>query len=146
MFTELTSVWQRIRRNESALLVQVSEAMLLKKSVVTAAISRALRSYNNQTTASMTDVNVWTQSSRIEVRPTGLPSLLTQSLTALTYVVWSRLSTRCQLWWPPIYTWKISRSKINSKSDEKLFNKILTCPNHIQRTLLPPPTAQKLQS
>ena len=146
MFTELTSVWQRIRRNESARLVQVSEAMLLKKSVVTAAISRALRSYNNQTTASMTDVNVWTQSSRIEVRPTGLPSLLTQSLTALTYVVWSRLSTRCQLWWPPIYTWKISRSKIKSKSDEKLFNKILTCPNHIQRTLLPPPTAQKLQS
>jgi len=146
MFTELTSVWQRIRHNESARLVQVSEAMLLKKSVVTAAISRALRSYNNQTTASMTDVNVWTQSSRIEVRPTGLPSLLTQSLTALTYVVWSRLSTRCQLWWRPIYTWKISRSKINSKSDEKLFNKILTCPNHIQRTLLPPPTAQKLQS
>jgi len=145
MFTELTSVWQRIRRNESARLVQVSEAMLLKKSVVTAAISRALRSYNNQTTASMTDVNVRTQSSRIEVRPTGLPSLLTQSLTALTYVVWSRLSTRCQLWWP-IYTWKISRSKIKSKSDEKLFNKILTCPNHIQRTLLPPPTAQKLQS
>jgi len=146
MFTELTSVWQRIRRNESARLVQVSEAMLLKKSVVTAAISRALRSYNNQTTASMTDVNVWTQSSRIEVRPTGLPSLLTQSLTALTYVVWSRLSTRCQLWWRPIYTWKISRSKIKSKSDEKLFNKILTCPNHIQRTLLPPPTAEKLQS
>ena len=146
MFTELTSVWQRIRHNESARLVQVSEAMLLKKSVVTAAISRALRSYNNQTTASMTDVNVWTQSSRIEVRPTGLPSLLTQSLTALTYVVWSRLSTRCQLWWRPIYTWKISRSKIKSKSDEKLFNKILTCPNHIQRTLLPPPTAQKLQS
>jgi len=27
-------------------------------------------------------------------------------------------------------------------SDEKLFNKILTCPNHILRTLLPPPTAQ----
>ena len=26
-------------------------------------------------------------------------------------------------------------------SDEKLFNKILTCPNHILRTLLPPPTA-----
>jgi len=26
--------------------------------------------------------------------------------------------------------------------DEKLFNKILTCPNHILRTLLPPPTAQ----
>ena len=24
-----------------------------------------------------------------------------------------------------------------------LFNKILTCPNHILRTLLPPPTAQK---
>jgi len=27
-------------------------------------------------------------------------------------------------------------------SDEKLFNKILTCPNHILRTLSPPPTAQ----
>ena len=27
-------------------------------------------------------------------------------------------------------------------SDEKLFNKILTCPNHILRTLLPPATAQ----
>ena len=27
-------------------------------------------------------------------------------------------------------------------SDEKLFNKILTCPNHILPTLLPPPTAQ----
>ena len=27
-------------------------------------------------------------------------------------------------------------------SDEKLFNIILTCPNHILRTLLPPPTAQ----
>ena len=27
-------------------------------------------------------------------------------------------------------------------SDVKLFNKILTCPNHILRTLLPPPTAQ----
>ena len=27
-------------------------------------------------------------------------------------------------------------------SDEKLFNKILTCPNHILWTLLPPPTAQ----
>ena len=27
-------------------------------------------------------------------------------------------------------------------SDEKLFNKILTCPSHILRTLLPPPTAQ----
>ena len=27
-------------------------------------------------------------------------------------------------------------------SNEKLFNKILTCPNHILRTLLPPPTAQ----
>jgi len=27
-------------------------------------------------------------------------------------------------------------------SDEKLFNKILTCPNHILRTFLPPPTAQ----
>ena len=27
-------------------------------------------------------------------------------------------------------------------SDEKVFNKILTCPNHILRTLLPPPTAQ----
>ena len=27
-------------------------------------------------------------------------------------------------------------------SDEKLFNKILTCPNHILRTILPPPTAQ----
>jgi len=27
-------------------------------------------------------------------------------------------------------------------SDEKLFNKILTCSNHILRTLLPPPTAQ----
>jgi len=27
-------------------------------------------------------------------------------------------------------------------SDEKLSNKILTCPNHILRTLLPPPTAQ----
>ena len=27
-------------------------------------------------------------------------------------------------------------------SDEKLFNKILTCPNIILRTLLPPPTAQ----
>ena len=27
-------------------------------------------------------------------------------------------------------------------SDEKLFNKILTCPNHILRTLLPPPAAQ----
>jgi len=27
-------------------------------------------------------------------------------------------------------------------SDEKLFNKILTCPKHILRTLLPPPTAQ----
>ena len=27
-------------------------------------------------------------------------------------------------------------------SDEKLFNKILTRPNHILRTLLPPPTAQ----
>ena len=27
-------------------------------------------------------------------------------------------------------------------SDEKLFNKILTCRNHILRTLLPPPTAQ----
>ena len=27
-------------------------------------------------------------------------------------------------------------------SDEKPFNKILTCPNHILRTLLPPPTAQ----
>jgi len=27
-------------------------------------------------------------------------------------------------------------------SDEKLFNKILTCPNHILRTLLPPPTVQ----
>ena len=27
-------------------------------------------------------------------------------------------------------------------SDEKLFNQILTCPNHILRTLLPPPTAQ----
>jgi len=27
-------------------------------------------------------------------------------------------------------------------SDEKLFNNILTCPNHILRTLLPPPTAQ----
>jgi len=27
-------------------------------------------------------------------------------------------------------------------SDEKLFNKILTCPNHIIRTLLPPSTAQ----
>jgi len=27
-------------------------------------------------------------------------------------------------------------------SDEKLFNKILTCPNHILRTLLPPSTAQ----
>ena len=27
-------------------------------------------------------------------------------------------------------------------SDEKLFNEILTCPNHIVRTLLPPPTAQ----
>ena len=27
-------------------------------------------------------------------------------------------------------------------SDEKLFNKILTCPNHILRTLLPTPTAQ----
>jgi len=27
-------------------------------------------------------------------------------------------------------------------SGEKLFNKILTCPNHILRTLLPPPTAQ----
>ena len=26
--------------------------------------------------------------------------------------------------------------------DEKLFKKILTCPNHILRTLLPPPTAQ----
>ena len=27
-------------------------------------------------------------------------------------------------------------------SDEKLFNKILTCPNHILRTILPPPSAQ----
>ena len=27
-------------------------------------------------------------------------------------------------------------------SDEKLFNEILTSPNHILRTLLPPPTAQ----
>ena len=27
-------------------------------------------------------------------------------------------------------------------SDVKLFNKIWTCPNHIQQTLLPPPTAQ----
>jgi len=27
-------------------------------------------------------------------------------------------------------------------SDDKLFNKILTCPNRILRTLLPPPTAQ----
>ena len=27
-------------------------------------------------------------------------------------------------------------------SDEKLFNKILTSPNHILRTLLPPPTAR----
>ena len=27
-------------------------------------------------------------------------------------------------------------------SDEKLFNKILTCSNHILRTLLPPPTAR----
>ena len=27
-------------------------------------------------------------------------------------------------------------------SDEKLLNEILTCPNHILRTLLPPPTAQ----
>ena len=27
-------------------------------------------------------------------------------------------------------------------SDEELFNKILTCPNHILRTHLPPPTAQ----
>ena len=27
-------------------------------------------------------------------------------------------------------------------SDEKLFNKILTCPNHILWTRLPPPTAQ----
>ena len=27
-------------------------------------------------------------------------------------------------------------------SGEKLFNKIVTCPNHILRTLLPPPTAQ----
>jgi len=27
-------------------------------------------------------------------------------------------------------------------SDEKLFNKIVTCPNHILRTLLPPPTAE----
>jgi len=29
-------------------------------------------------------------------------------------------------------------------SDEKLVNKILSCPNHILRTLLPPPTAQKI--
>ena len=28
-------------------------------------------------------------------------------------------------------------------SGEKVFNKILTCPNHILRTLLPPPTARK---
>jgi len=28
-------------------------------------------------------------------------------------------------------------------TDEKLFNKIFTCANHILRTLLPPPTAQK---
>ena len=27
-------------------------------------------------------------------------------------------------------------------SDAKLFNRILTCPNHILRTLLPPPTAR----
>ena len=27
-------------------------------------------------------------------------------------------------------------------SDEKLFNKILTCPNRILQTLLPPPTVQ----
>ena len=27
-------------------------------------------------------------------------------------------------------------------SDEKLFSKLLTCPNHIPRALLPPPTAQ----
>jgi len=26
--------------------------------------------------------------------------------------------------------------------DEKLFNKILTCPNHILQTVLPSPTAQ----
>ena len=29
-------------------------------------------------------------------------------------------------------------------SDEKLFNKILTCPNHILRTLLPPPILHKI--
>ena len=29
-------------------------------------------------------------------------------------------------------------------SDEKLFNKILTCPNHILRTLLPPPILLKI--
>ena len=28
-------------------------------------------------------------------------------------------------------------------SDKKLFNKILTCPSHILRTLLPPTTSQK---
>ena len=31
---------------------------------------------------------------------------------------------------------------LDISSDEKLFNKIITCPNHILRTLLPPPTAQ----
>ena len=36
------------------------------------------------------------------------------------------------------FIWK----KYFNISDEKLFNKILTCPNHILRTLLPPSTAQ----
>ena len=42
----------------------------------------------------------------------------------------------------PKWLWQTVNELLHMSSDEKLFNNILTCPNHILRTHLPPPTAQ----
>jgi len=56
---------------------------------------------------------------------------------SLHILSFTRVLYRCEYWF------LFSRaSRLNVSSDEKLFNKILTCPNRILRTLLPPPTAQ----
>jgi len=44
--------------------------------------------------------------------------------------------------WPNCIMHHVASHRQQTTSDEKLFNKILTCPNHILRTLLPPPTTQ----
>ena len=66
------------------------------------------------------------------------PALLTVPYFHVSHFQSPRQTLRPAL--PILYTYPTHDLYISS--DEKLFNKILTCPNHILQTLLPPPTAQ----